>query len=70
MKAPKDIMDSKAKMYGMHHFFWNKDKHKKEKLYREIVTTLVENDVLEIFTDTDGVKTIYHWRICARKYGE
>ena len=52
---------------GMFLYVWNKDKHKKEKLNKQIVDALVENGVLEIYSNTNGVQTVYQWRIMAEK---
>ena len=63
-------MDGEIKKFGMYHYFFNKDKRRKEKLYREIVNALVRNGVLEIYSNTDGVQTVYQWRIMAKKWEE
>ena len=63
-------MSNDVKMFGGFIYFWNKDKHKKEKLNREIVKALVNNGVLEIYSNTDGIQTVYQWRIMAKKWEE
>ena len=61
-------MDKDVKPYGMFSYFFNSDKRKKEKLYKQIVDALVENGVLEIYSNSDGIQTVYQWRIMAKKW--
>ena len=61
-------MGKDVKPYGMFSYFFNSDKRKKEKLYKQIVDTLVENGVLEIYKNSDGIQTVYQWRIMAKKW--
>ena len=63
-------MDKDVKPYGMFCYFFNSDKRKKEKLYKKIVDALVENGVLEIYSNSNGVQTVYQWRIMAKKWEE
>ena len=59
-----------VKRYGAFYYFFNSDKRKKEKLYKQIVDGLVENGVLEIYKNSDGIQTVYQWRIMAKKWEE